>query len=241
MQIDKSTKSQSTASGVKAIIRGEAGGLSRAFDLTVQAMILLSLTAVTLNTVPTLSSGVKSLLGVIEVFALAFFLIEYALRVYASEPKKDYILSFWGLIDFAAVFPSLLLTGSNSTALRALRLLRLLRILKLGRYSNALRRLARAFMKIKYDFLVFFYISAIIFFIAATGIYIFENDAQPDAFPSIPASLWWAVATLTTVGYGDTYPITAGGKIFTFVILMIGLGLVAIPAGLVAAALNDEE
>jgi len=234
-------KNTSLDEKTKAIVNGDAGKTSHIFNLTVQCMILLSLAAITINTVTDLHPHVRILCNTIENIALVFFLSEYALRVYASEPRRNYVLSFWGIIDFLAVFPSLILTGSNSTALRALRLLRLLRILKLGRYSKALQRLASAFMKIKYDFLVFFYISAIVFFIAATGIYVFENEAQPEAFPSIPASLWWAVATLTTVGYGDTYPITAGGKIFTFIILMIGLGLVAIPAGLVAAALSDEE
>jgi voltage-gated potassium channel len=108
-----------------------------------------------------------------------------------------------------------------------------------------MNRFGKALNLAREEAVLFMLVTAILLFLSAVGIYYFEHQAQPDNFKSIPHSLWWAVATLTTVGYGDVYPITAGGRVFTFVILMIGLGIVAVPAGLVAAALSqirdDEE
>ena len=122
---------------------------------------------------------------------------------------------------------------------------RLLRAFKIFRYSKAARRFKDAFISIKEELLLFLVATAFVMFMAAVGIYYFENSAQPDVFKSVFHSLWWAVTTLTTVGYGDAYPITVGGKIFSFVILMIGLEIIAVPAGLVASALTktlrDED
>jgi voltage-gated potassium channel len=130
---------------------------------------------------------------------------------------------------------------SNLRALRALRLLRLFRVLKLARYSRALQRLYRAWLIARDEFLVFLFVAMILLFLAAAGIHHFESEAQPQKFGSIFDRLWWAVATLTTVGYGDVYPITVGGKLFTFAVLMIGLGIVAVPAGLVTASITQAR
>lgn len=96
----------------------------------------------------------------------------------------------------------------------------------------------RAVRLIKEELVLFLFATAVVLYLSATGIYYFEHDAQPDAFPSIPHSLWWAVTTLTTVGYGDVFPVTPGGKVFTFIVLMTGLGIVAVPSGLLASALS---
>ena len=96
-----------------------------------------------------------------------------------------------------------------------------------------------AFFIAKEEFVLFGFVTLILLYLTAVGIYYFENNAQPEAFKSIFHSLWWAVATLTTVGYGDVYPVTVGGRVFTFFILMIGLGIVAVPAGLLATALTQ--
>jgi voltage-gated potassium channel len=126
-------------------------------------------------------------------------------------------------------------------AIRALRFIRLIRLLKLARYGKALERYRAAFKDIKVDLLIFTFITVILLYIAAVGIYHFEHAAQPEVFKSIFDALWWAVATLTTVGYGDIYPITLGGKLFTFIILVLGLGVVAVPTGLIAAALTEAR
>ena len=114
-------------------------------------------------------------------------------------------------------------------------------IFKFVRYNKAILRLGRAFQIAKEEFVLFGIVTIMLLYLSAVGIYYFENNAQPEVFKSIFHSLWWAVATLTTVGYGDVYPITIGGKIFTFIILMIGLGIVAVPAGLFASALSKAR
>jgi voltage-gated potassium channel len=116
-------------------------------------------------------------------------------------------------------------------------MLRLFRILKLARYSKAMRRFHRAFVITKEEIVLFLMSTCILLYIAGMGIYYFENEAQPENYRSMFDGLWWAVATLTTVGYGDIYPITVGGKIFTFIILILGLGIIAVPTGMVASPL----
>ena len=124
-------------------------------------------------------------------------------------------------------------------AVKAFRLLRLFSLLKLVRYSATLNKFEKALHHSKEEFIVFFIFTIILFYLASIGIYYFENTAQPEIFRSVFDSMWWAVATLTTVGYGDVYPITVGGKIFTTIILLLGLGIVGIPAGIVASALSE--
>lgn len=109
--------------------------------------------------------------------------------------------------------------------------------MKLTRYTRAIATFRKALNIAKEEVVLFLFATSLLLYLSAVGIYYFENSVQPDQFKSIFHSLWWAVATLTTVGYGDVYPITVGGKVFTFIILMIGLGIVAVPAGLVASAL----
>ena len=115
------------------------------------------------------------------------------------------------------------------------------RILKLVRYNAALTRIDLAFNLAKAELALFLSASTVVIFLAGVGIYHFENPAQPESFASIPDSLWWAVVTLTTVGYGDMYPITAGGRFFTTIILFVGLGLVAVPAGIISSALSEAR
>ena len=122
-------------------------------------------------------------------------------------------------------------------SLRALQLLRLLRVLKMGRYGGAMDRFLAAIRQTKEELLIFSFIAMILLYLSAMGIYYFEHAAQPDKFSSLFDCIWWAAVTLTTVGYGDIYPITTGGRIFTVFILLLGLGLVAIPTGIVASAL----
>ena len=123
--------------------------------------------------------------------------------------------------------------------MRVLQLIRIVRILKLARYSEAIARFRQALVLAKEEIVIFAGVAIALLYLSAAGIWYFEHEAQPEAFPSIVHSLWWATATLTTVGYGDVYPVTLAGRLFTFVILMCGLGIVAVPAGLVAAALSQ--
>ena len=216
----------------------------KVFAFTVQALIILSLVTFSIDTLPDLSLNTKKTLRILEIFTVFIFTFEYILRIVISERKMRFLFSFYGLIDLFAILPFYIASGLDLRAIRVVRLLRLVRILKLFKYSQAIKRFHRALIIAKEELILFSFVATILLYLSAVGIYFFENSAQPEQFKSIFHSLWWAVTTLTTVGYGDMYPITAGGKLFTFFVLMIGLGIVAVPTGLVASALSkarDEE
>lgn len=212
----------------------------RIFDAAVVALILISVISVTVDTLPNLSPGVRAVLSWSEVVIVGLFTIEFGLRIATAPGKLRYALSFHGLVDLVAIPPFYLtLGGVDLRALRALQLFRVVRILKLARYSEAMARFGKAVALAKEEIVLFAGVAVTLLYLSAAGIWYFEHEAQPEAFASILHSFWWATATLTTVGYGDVYPVTIAGKLFTFVILMCGLGIVAVPAGLVAAALSQ--
>lgn len=203
---------------------------------------MISIVTLSLETLPNLSDSFRQVLRISEIVIVIFFTIEYVLRVATSERKIRYIFSFYGLTDLAAIIPTYLtLGGIDTKALRAVRLFRVIRILKLTRYNEAITRFGMALKLAVEEIVLFMAAVTIMLYLSALGIYYFEHEAQPDEFASVFHSLWWATTTLTTVGYGDVYPITLGGKLFTFLILMCGLGIVAVPAGIVATALNKAR
>jgi len=213
----------------------------RIFDLSIQALIVTSLLTFSIETLPNLSPGTRQLLRYIEVVTVAIFTAEYVARVVVADNKIGFMLSFFGIVDLLAILPFYVSTGIDLRSIRALRLIRLFRILKLARYSEAVRRFHRALLIAREEIVLFGSITLILLYLAAVGIYYFENKAQPDKFASVFHSLWWAVTTMTTVGYGDVYPVTTGGRFFTFFVLLIGLGVVAVPAGLVSSALTQAR
>lgn len=226
---------------LKTLVERHDTPAGKAFDLVVQALILISLITFSLETLPNLSAETHHLLRIVEVVIVLLFTAEYVLRIAVADRKLSYILSFYGIIDLLAILPFYLALGIDMRSLRALRMLRLFRLFKLVRYNNAIERFARAFAIAREEIVVFAVVTVILLFFSGIGIYYFEHDAQPEVFSSIFHSLWWAMVTLTTVGYGDMVPITAGGRIFTFFMLLIGLGIVAVPAGLLASALNKAR
>ncbi|WP_417391300.1 ion transporter [Gimesia sp.] len=226
---------------LKQIIEDSDTKSGRAFDLAIQTIIVVSLISFSIETLPDLSEESRATLHVIEIISVIIFTVEYLARVLVASDKSGFIFSFFGIIDLLAILPFYLSTGLDLRSLRSFRLLRLVRILKLARYSAAAKRFHRAFLIAKEELALFLFASLIVLYLAAVGIYHFENPAQPEEFSSVFHSLWWAVSTLTTVGYGDIYPVTAGGKMFTFCILVVGLGIVSIPAGLVASALSKAR
>ena len=147
-------------------------------------------------------------------------------------------MSFYGIIDILAILPFYLTTGVDLRSVRIFRLFRLFRIFKLFKYSSAIERLQKAFSEIKKELTIFLIGTLFFIYVSSIGIYYFEHQVQPDLFKSIFHSMWWAVTTLTTVGYGDMYPVTVGGKLFTTLIVFIGMGMVAVPTGLFASALS---
>ena len=225
---------------LKKIIEINDNRKSRYFSFGIQILILISIVSFTIETLPNLSSSTKNLLRFIEIFCVIVFTIEYLLRVYVSDKKTSFIFSFFGIIDLMAILPFYLSFGIDLRSLRALRFLRIFRILKLMRYNRAISHFTKAIVSAKEEILLFLFVTLILIYFSAVGIYYFENEAQPEHFSSIFDSLWWAIITLTTVGYGDVYPITVGGRVFTFFILMIGLGIVAIPTGIISSALTKS-
>ena len=202
-------------------------------------LIIYSVISFSIETLPNLSGNMISFLHYSEILVVAVFTIEYCSRIYLAPNRIKFIFSFYGLIDLLAILPFYLATAIDLRTLRLMRLLRLVRLLKLVRYNQALSRFTKALYLVKEELIIFTLASLVMLYLSAVGIYHFEHAAQPEVFRSIFDGLWWAVATLTTVGYGDIYPITMGGRIFTFMILMIGLGLVAVPTGIIASALSD--
>lgn len=226
---------------IKAIIERSDTLSGRVFDLSVQSLIMLSIVTFSIETLPDLETNTRELLAVTEAIIVIIFTFEYMLRLYVSDKKISYIFSFYGLIDLIAIIPFYLSSGIDLRSLRIFRMLRLFRLMKLLRYNMAIRRFSKAFVIAREEIVLFGVVTVMLLYLSAVGIYYFENEAQPEAFKSIFHSLWWAVSTLTTVGYGDIYPITVGGRMFTFIILMIGLGIVSVPAGLLASALSKAR
>lgn len=225
---------------IKSIVEINDNNKSKYFAFFIQALILLSIVTFSIETMPNLKPQTKLILQNIEIFSVVVFTIEYLLRIYVADSKPRFVFSFFGIIDLLAILPFYLSFGVDLRSLRALRFLRLFRVLKLVRYNRAINHFTRAISTAKEEIFLFIFVTLILIYFSAIGIYYFENQAQPDHFSSIFDSLWWAIITLTTVGYGDVYPITVGGKIFTFFILMIGLGIVAIPTGIISSALTKS-
>ncbi|NCG08021.1 MAG: ion transporter [Verrucomicrobia bacterium] len=214
-------------------------------EFFIQVLIVLNLIAFAVETLPNLSESTCAALRTFEVASVLIFTVEYLTRLSLTRPWHRYAFSFFGIIDLLAVLPFYIVVGFDLRSARAFRLLRLIRVFKLTKYSAAMQRMSRAFVIAREEIVLFGAISIIVLYLSAVGIYFFENEAQPEHFSSIFESLWWAICTLTTVGYGDVYAITTGGRIFTFFILIIGVGIVAIPTGLFASALlrvrEDEK
>jgi len=225
---------------IKNIVEINDNKMSRIFAFFIQALILISIITFSIETIPNLKPQTRTILESIELICVIVFTVEYLLRIFVTDRKLKFIFSFYGIIDLVAILPFYLSFGVDLRSLRALRFLRLFRVLKLVRYNRAMNHFTRAIKTAKEEILLFVFITLILIYFAAVGIYYFENQAQPEHFSSIFDSLWWAIITLTTVGYGDVYPITVGGRIFTFFILMIGLGIVAIPTGIISSALTKS-
>ena len=164
---------------------------------------------------------------------LTIFSIEYFLRVYSNPKRFKFIFSFWGIIDLLAIIG---LYGAGPYILREIRALRFISLFK---YEPAAMNIISAFREIKKELMYFSLMALFMLYVSAVGVYYFENPTNSENFPDIFQSLWWAVVTLTTVGYGDISPVTHGGQIFAGIIIMIGLGIFAVPTGLIAGAFSD--
>lgn len=208
-------------------------------------LIILNVGAVILETVESIYAGWAVTFGIFEAISLTVFIVEYLARLWVA-PENPQMSSRWAwirsplaLVDLLAILPAILFLFVPID-LRILRTFRMLRLLKLTRYSPALGMLVAVFEEEAGAFLAGFFILMLMLIFASSGAWLVEHQAQPEAFGSIPAAMWWAVATLTTVGYGDVTPVTVAGKLFGAMITVIGIGMAALPAGIIASGLNDQ-
>lgn len=225
--------------------------LSRLFDQFLIVLITLNIAAVVLETVPSLHDRFGSEFLVFEVVSVIIFTVEYAVRIWVAPEHPSlkrhgplmsrvrYAVSIGALIDLLAFLPFYLAIFFGAD-LRVLRVLRLLRFLKLMRYSSALMTLQRVFYDERRALLASLLIMFGLLIISSTAIYHAERLAQPEAFGSIPAAMWWSLATLTTVGYGDIVPVTLYGKLIGGVVMLFGLGMFALPLGIIAMGFSQE-
>ena len=223
------------------ILEDSTTKIGRQFEIFIQTLILLSIVSFSIDTIPNISEKLSQILKGFEILSITVFSIEYLLRIYVAKKPLQYIFSFYGFIDLIAILPFYLNGVLDLRFLRAFRVLRIFRVVRLIKYNDALNRFKKAFAIVKEEIILFFLITIVLIFITSAGIYYFEHEAQPEVFKSVFHSAWWSIVTLTTVGYGDVYPITVGGKVFTFFVLIIGVGVVTVPAGLVATALSKAR
>ena len=213
-------------------------------DRFIYALILLSTLAIILESDKGLEQSYGYLFQAFEVVTIIVFSVEYIYRTVVNVRRNKnfkYNFSFFGLIDLVAVLPFFLpmAIAFDSRSLRILRLIRALRVLKVGQHSKAVKHLLQAFKQIKGELTLTFFLSLILIVLSGIVVYYAENPSQPDVFNNIGNSIWWAFATLTTVGYGDMYPITVLGKLIASFVAVVGIGLIAIPTGLLSAAYVD--
>lgn len=223
---------------IKQIVENTDTRAGRTWDLAVQALILISLVSFSIETLPKLGQETRFWLYVVEVVTVALFTMEYGLRILVADKRLGFIFSFYGLVDLVAILPFYISTGVDLRAVRVVRLFRVFRLFKFLRYTEAIQRFRDAFREIKEELVLYVIATALLVYLSSVGIYFFESEVQPDQFGSVFHCLWWSVVTLTTVGYGDVYPVTIGGKIFTAFVLIAGIGIIAVPTGLLASALT---
>lgn len=216
----------------------------------ISAVILLSVALTVLQTEPTIVAGRKALFSAFDGLIAFIFALEYAGRVWASAESPDFGPGLRGKLKFVrspaalldlVVLVALVATLGNSEVflLRVLRLARILMLARLGRFSQGARYLAAAIHNRRYELGLVVGIALLLLLISATMLYLVEGKVQPEAFGSIPRAMWWSVTTLTTVGYGDTYPVTVLGRIFGGLTALIGIVLIAMPTGIIAAAFSE--
>jgi len=236
---------------VYQFIENENGGKGGALcDWSLMILILLNVASVVLGSVSEVYERHALLFTYFEIFSVAVFSVEYLLRLWTAPykfsqskyPYLRYIFSFGGLVDLLAILPFFIpfIINADLRILRLLRMFRLLRVLKLNRYDTAIRMIGQVLKNQKEMLHITIFFMAVMILMTSAVMYFVETSVQPERFPSIPATIWWSVATLTTVGYGDVYPITNLGRILGGIIAIFGVGLIAMPSGIISMGLIEE-
>ncbi|MCX7877581.1 MAG: ion transporter [Ignavibacteria bacterium] len=222
------------------------------FDILIISLIIINVIAIILESFEELYLKYYSGFRLLELITIIIFTLEYLMRfltadfLYPNLSKLRAVIKFifspYGLIDLLAILPFYLpfLIPLDLRFIRILRLLRVARILKMGRYSKSLRLIEDVLIEKRRELGITLFIAFVLIVVASTLMYYIEGKVQPEAFPNVIAAFWWAVATLTTVGYGDVYPVTTLGKILSACVAIIGIGLVALPTGILSAALIER-
>ena len=225
---------------------------NKIFNYSLVGLILLNVLVLICETIPEVNNHYFHYFHYFDFISVIIFTIEYIARIYISalthpasskiKSAYKYIFSGYGIIDLISVLPFFIpfIIHTDLRFVKILRLTRFLRLLKIGRHNNSLNLIWRVVAEKKSELFITGFITVLILFVASFMIYFAESEAQPDKFPNILHGFWWAIATLTTVGYGDVYPITPIGKVISGVIAVLGIGLVALPTGLVSAGFMEK-
>lgn len=225
---------------------------SRVTDLFLFILIALNVVAVIVETVDELAMQYAVVFAYFEFFSVAVFSLEYVLRLWTCTVDKRYARPISGRIRFAgswhavvdilAILPFYLpmFLPLDLRIIRALRFFRLLRFLKLSRYSESMRIFGKVLHSERSELMVALFVAGVLLVLGSSFLYLVEHEAQPDKFSSIPAAMWWGVATLTTVGYGDVAPITPLGRFLGAIVAVMGIGMFALPAGILASGFARE-
>jgi voltage-gated potassium channel len=227
------------------------GDISWYFDLFIISLILLNVLAILLESVEGLHVRYSKVFNYFEISSVVVFTIEYILRVWTANLDPRFKSTFFGnvrfaltpmaIIDLLAFLPFYLtFTTVDMRFIRALRIFRIFRLFKITRYIIALSLMNRVFRQKREELIISLIFTLFLLLMASNMMYYVENEAQPRIFSSIPETMWWGIATLTTVGYGDIYPVTPLGQFLGGVIAIIGIGLFALPTGILASGFSEE-
>lgn len=233
------------------ISAGKRRGVSLVFNLLLITIITLNAIAIVLHTVEEYNEQFARLFIDFELFSVIFFTIEYLLRIWVCVENEKYSHWFWGrlrymtstsgMIDFLAIFPFYFsLFATDLAIVRILRLFRIFRLFRISRYSHAFRLIQSVVREKKEELILSTMLVVFMLIIVSSVMYYVEHSAQPDKFSSIPATMWWGVTAMTTVGYGDIHPITPLGKLLGGITAIVGIGLFALPTGILVSGFNEH-
>mgnify|MGYP002818030557 FL=1 len=225
--------------------------VSKLFSIFIVSLILINVICIVLESINEINIQYRKTFLVIEIISTMIFATEYCLRLWScveaniarNRPFKtriQYALKPLAIVDLLAFLPSILQVLFPGIDLRFLRILRLLRVFKLTRYFSSFELLLNVLHEERKSLAGIFVLLLVILTLAASALYLVERDIQPDKFGSIPQAMWWAIAALTTVGYGDVYPLSAPGQILGSLVTIVGIGMVALPSGILASAFSEQ-
>ena len=225
------------------IIFGTTSKSGKIFDLILLFLILCSVTIILFESVPEWNGLYEKQLYYLEWGFTIIFTIEYFLRIFISKRPLKYILSWWGIIDLVSILPSFIspfFSGSSSLrVIRAVRLLRIFRILKLSRFTSESQALAYSLKASYYKITIFLFFVVMMMIMTGTLMYVIEGGSE--GFESIPSSIYWAIVTTTTVGYGDIVPVTDLGKALSSIMMILGYAIIAVPTGIISVEMSQYK